>query len=140
MKHINSKQPEGAASGSGYFPGDRLDLLKPVVARLAQRILATAVLTALTTHAVAEAEPGAAAQQLQEDPQTGQELTGEPEIEIRYGENETRYEYRVNGELVQVKVQPKVGPAYYLIPGQDGALVQSDGPNPSYPTWKLFQW
>ena len=79
------------------------------------------------------------------DPKTGKvqgggELTGEPDIEIRYGQNDTRYEYRINGELVQIKVQPKVGPAYYLIPDQDGAMIESDRPNPAYPTWKLFQW
>jgi len=139
VKHINSKQPEGAAFASGYFPGHRLSLLQSGMSRMVQRLLIGLVMAVATPHALAEIEPGAAAP-LPEDPQTGKELTGEPEIEIRYGENETRYEYRVNGELVQVKVQPKVGPAYYLIPGQDGALVQSDGPNPSYPTWRLFQW
>ena len=64
----------------------------------------------------------------------------EPDIQIRPGKNETFYEYRVNGELVEIKVVPKIGPTYYLIPSQGGEFERSDSSRLVFPTWKLLEW
>ncbi len=64
----------------------------------------------------------------------------EADIKIRYGEQETRYEYRINGELVEVKIVPKVGPPYYLVPSEDDAFIRSDSSKIVAPRWKLFEW
>ena len=63
-----------------------------------------------------------------------------PEIQIRYGEDETIYEYRVQGELVEIKIVPKVGPTYYLVPDTDGDFVRSDTSRLVYPSWKILEW
>lgn len=64
----------------------------------------------------------------------------EPDIEIRYGKKETTYEYRVNGELVEIKVVPKVGPVYYLVPAADGSFERSETSRILVPSWKLLEW
>ena len=38
----------------------------------------------------------------------------EPEVRIIEQKNATITEYRSNGRLYKIKVQPKIGPAYYL--------------------------
>ncbi|ABC32995.1 conserved hypothetical protein [Hahella chejuensis KCTC 2396] len=73
-------------------------------------------------------------------PTLAEDSTAEPEVQIRYGEKETHYEYRVNGELVQIKVVPKVGPEYYLVPSDTGEWVQSEKPRILVPSWKLLEW
>ncbi|WP_369600174.1 DUF2782 domain-containing protein [Hahella sp. SMD15-11] len=62
------------------------------------------------------------------------------EIVIRVEQDKTLYEYRINGELVQVRVVPKIGPEYYLIPQDDGSLRRSDRPRVLIPSWKLLEW
>lgn len=76
-------------------------------------------------------------------PLGAQETSGnpDPDIQIRYGETETRYEYRVNGELVEIKIVPKVGPPYYLIPSENqDAWVRSETSRLVLPTWKILEW
>lgn len=74
-------------------------------------------------------------------PSWGQESSvDEPDIEIRYGEDETRYEYRVNGELVEIKVVPNVGPPYYLIPADQGEWERSSTSRLIAPSWKILEW
>ena len=74
-------------------------------------------------------------------------LTGdesfEPEVTIIEREDETHYEYRVNGQVYMVKIQPAVGPAYYLLDSDgDGTLDvrENDPRNISVPQWILFRW
>ncbi|MDF1762400.1 MAG: DUF2782 domain-containing protein [Oleibacter sp.] len=63
-------------------------------------------------------------------------------ITIRNDGDNTYYEFRVNGEISEIKVQPKVGPAYYLVPATDdtGDFVRRDMPNMRIPKWVLFRW
>ncbi|WP_148861524.1 DUF2782 domain-containing protein [Marinobacter fonticola] len=63
----------------------------------------------------------------------------EPQVVIRPGEDATYYEYRVNGELREIRVDPKVGPVYYLIP-VDGGFIRQDGSQLVVPKWVLFEW
>lgn len=64
----------------------------------------------------------------------------EPQIVIRSGEDATFYEYRVNGELVEIKVVPSVGPAYYLVPADGGGWIRGDKPQLLVPSWVIFRW
>ena len=69
--------------------------------------------------------------------------TLEPDIRIVRGESETVTEYRVNGVVRAIKVQPDVGPAYYLIDTDgDGRIDNSTelGPEVVIPQWVLFSW
>ena len=78
---------------------------------------------------------------LQPSPPTGETL--EPEITIREDQRETIYEYRVRGRVYMVKVQPQIGPPYYLTDTNgDGTLDQrSNSPlNIDVNQWVLFTW
>lgn len=93
--------------------------------------------------------PAADGQQAVEAPpppppmQSGEAL--EPEVTIREAPRETIYEYRVNGRLVMVKVQPKGGlpPYYYYNQDNDPELERSNvHPRhaPNVNQWVLFRW
>ncbi|WP_339800089.1 DUF2782 domain-containing protein [uncultured Marinobacter sp.] len=62
------------------------------------------------------------------------------EIVIRPGENEVFYEYRVNGELREIKVVPNRGPAYYLVPADGGGWIREDRSTLLIPSWVIFRW
>jgi hypothetical protein len=68
----------------------------------------------------------------------------EPDVTIRETRSEKIYEYRVNGRLVMVRVQPRVGPPYYFVDNNgDGELdYTTDDPRkgPSVNQWILFRW
>lgn len=68
-----------------------------------------------------------------------QPTPGEPQVVIRAGEDATYYEYRVNGELREIRVKPEVGPVYYLVP-VDGGFIRQDGSQLVVPKWVLFEW
>ena len=63
-------------------------------------------------------------------------------VTIRNDGDKTFYEFRVNGELVEIKVEPKVGKPYYLVPtdaeGQE--FVRKDNPDVVVPKWVIFRW
>ncbi len=74
-------------------------------------------------------------------PVTGEAV--EPEITIREGANETIYEYRVRGRMYMVKIQPRIGPAYYMIDTNgDGTLDQRSSipMDINVNQWVLFSW
>ncbi|MCK7544563.1 DUF2782 domain-containing protein [Marinobacter bryozoorum] len=62
------------------------------------------------------------------------------EIVIRPGEDAVYYEYRVNGQLREIKVVPEVGPAYYLVPADGGGWIREDETSLLIPSWVLFRW
>src|SRR5215207_6821604 len=67
----------------------------------------------------------------------------EPQVTIIRKETETVEEVRVNGELRYVKVTPKWGPQYYLMPTGNGQAFQrfdSLGSGLRTPMWLLFSW
>lgn len=75
-------------------------------------------------------------------PITSDELI-EPEVTITETDTEVIYEYRVNGRVYMVKVQPVIGPPYYMLDiDGDGMLdVQDQEPaGLSVPQWLLFSW
>ena len=62
------------------------------------------------------------------------------EITIKQEDDATYYEHRVNGVLVEIKVEPKIGPAYYLVPDDGGGWIRADQSQILVPKWKLFEW
>jgi hypothetical protein len=63
-------------------------------------------------------------------------------VTIRNDGDNTFYEFRVNGELVEIKVVPKQGPSYYLVPSSQNAndFVRKDNPDIVVPSWVIFRW
>ena len=79
--------------------------------------------------------------EIPESVQSGEAL--EPEVTIREDEEETHYEYRINGRLYMVKIVPNVGPPYYLIDTDgDGSLDAREREIGEFdvPQWVLFSW
>lgn len=65
----------------------------------------------------------------------------EAQIVIRPGDDEqVFYEYRVNGELREIKVVPRVGPEYYLVPAEGGGWIRESETELLVPSWVLFRW
>ena len=66
----------------------------------------------------------------------------EPSIIIRHTDDKTYYEYMLNGELVEIKVVPKIGPTYYLVPagGDDSEFKKQTESNLVVPKWVIFSW
>ena len=67
-------------------------------------------------------------------------LPVEPQIVIRNEDNKTFYEYRVNGVLKEIRVVPKIGPTYYLVPDDGNAWIREDRSQVLVPSWVLFEW
>lgn len=66
----------------------------------------------------------------------------EETVTIRNDGKQTYYEFRVNGDIVEIKVVPKVGPSYYLVPADNasGDFVRKDNPDIRVPSWVIFRW
>jgi len=68
----------------------------------------------------------------------------EPDVKIiKRGEEGTIYEYRINGQLYMVKIQPLKGPPYYMVDRDgDGEFDtrSTDPTNISVPQWILMRW
>ncbi|MEW7974365.1 MAG: DUF2782 domain-containing protein [Candidatus Thiodiazotropha endolucinida] len=67
----------------------------------------------------------------------------EPEVTIIKREEGTIYEYRINGQLYMVKVQPDAGPPYYMVDRDGDGEFDSrstDPTNISVPQWILMRW
>lgn len=63
------------------------------------------------------------------------------QVTIRPGEDgKVFHEYRVNGEVVEIKVVPKVGPPYYLVPADGEGYIRLDRSQLLVPKWILFRW
>ncbi|MCB1691325.1 MAG: DUF2782 domain-containing protein [Pseudomonadales bacterium] len=63
------------------------------------------------------------------------------DIEIVAGEDRTVFEYRTNGVLMMIKVVPKVGKPYYMVPADGSPHYESlDHFKKLYPEWVLLQW
>ncbi len=79
--------------------------------------------------------------------QTPPDIQADPELEtqvtiIKRGED-TIEEHRVNGELLMIKVIPRIGPPYYLkknIVGDNPTNVGEPGIGVSPPMWQLLKF
>ncbi|HEX9583605.1 MAG TPA: DUF2782 domain-containing protein [Gammaproteobacteria bacterium] len=74
--------------------------------------------------------------------QSGETL--EPDITIIRRQKETVTEYRVNGKLRAIKVQPNNAPAYYLVDADGDGTPESRrdgfGEDILIPQWVIFSW
>jgi len=80
---------------------------------------------------------------LPERVQSGETL--EPEVTIIRRQKETVTEYRVNGKLQAIKVQPNNAPAYYLVDADGDGTPESPrsnglGEDFLIPHWVIFSW
>ena len=65
----------------------------------------------------------------------------EPQITIYHDADKTYYEYRVNGALKEIKVVPKNGKEYYLVPAPgEGDFIRHEESQMLIPKWVLFRW
>ena len=65
----------------------------------------------------------------------------EDQIEIVEGENRTIYEYRQNGVLTMIKIVPKNGRAYYMVPADGSPHYESlEHKRKLYPQWVIVEW
>ena len=63
------------------------------------------------------------------------------DVEIVVGEDRTIYEYRTNGILMMIKVVPKKGSPYYMVPADVSPhFTDLDHSKRLYPSWVLFEW
>ena len=69
-----------------------------------------------------------------------QPASGGPQIVIRPGEYVVLLEYRVNGQLMEIKVVPEIGPEYYLVPSDGGGWIRETDSDMLVPSWVLFRW
>lgn len=66
---------------------------------------------------------------------------GEPEVTIIQREEMTITEYRSGGRVTMIKVNPEVGPPYYLVDrAGDGSWDRRMGPDIAVPQWTIFEW
>lgn len=63
-------------------------------------------------------------------------------VTIRNDGDNTYYEFRINGKISEIKVVPKVGKPYYLVPTHeaDGDFMRKDNPEMRVPSWVIFRW
>ena len=70
--------------------------------------------------------------------------TLEPEITIRRDETQTITEYRLNGRLQSIKVEPVVGPTYWHVDTTGDGFTDTRQSNyyPPFavPGWVIFRW
>ncbi|MEA3641122.1 MAG: DUF2782 domain-containing protein [Lamprobacter sp.] len=69
--------------------------------------------------------------------------TSAPEVTITETDEGMVYEYRVRGQVYMVKIQPTVGPPYFLLDSNgDGVLDVEErrAPDLAVPQWLLFSW
>jgi len=67
----------------------------------------------------------------------------EPQITIVQKDSATFQEYRVRGRLYQIKIVPRVGPAYYLVDDKgDGIWRRYDGQDNDLrvPRWVILEF
>ncbi|MCL2871979.1 MAG: DUF2782 domain-containing protein [Betaproteobacteria bacterium] len=81
-------------------------------------------------------------------PEQGNQNQGDPDLEPQVTlietPDETREEVRVNGVLRYIKVKPKAGTVYYLLPvnGATGMFVRRDSLDSGLrvPMWEILSW
>jgi len=77
-------------------------------------------------------------------PQVKSGETLEPDVTIRRDDRKTVTEYRVNGRVQSIKVEPVVGPTYWLVDttGDGFTDTRYDNFYPPFaiPGWVIFRW
>ncbi len=67
--------------------------------------------------------------------------SGADDIQIIAGEDRTIFEYRTNGVLMMIKIVPKVGRPYYMVPADGSPHFETlDHSKKLYPRWVILEW
>lgn len=67
--------------------------------------------------------------------------TSEPQITITHDGGATYYEYRIKGQLKEIKVVPKTGKPYYLVPSSGSEeFIRVEESQLLIPKWVIFRW
>jgi hypothetical protein len=117
----------------------RMDRFRRTLFALVAASLAAAPALAAAPEAPAPAEPPAAGPPA---PSVDDADLG-PQITITRNDRETIEEARVNGMLVWIKVTPRHGRPYYLVPGAaPNTFIRRDSLDSGLrvPMWVLFTW
>lgn len=122
------------------------ELIPSLSTRLNVPLSLLAVVLVFATSAAAELPPIPPPPQVDTVPlppplQSGTPL--EPQVRILQTPKERVYEYRRNGRLVMVRVQPRFGPPYYFVDSNgDGSLDYHPGEpvQADINQWILFTW
>lgn len=67
----------------------------------------------------------------------------EPDITIKESGGNVVYEYRVHGVLYMAKIQPQVGPPYYMYDLNGDGILDADDRSPhnvAVPQWEILHW
>ena len=120
--------------------------------RTSLRLIAAAAVSAVAAFAAGQGLPPAPppppmpseseAPDISPPPVAG-DLELEPQVTITRKDGETIEEARVNGKLMWVRVTPRHGRAYYLLPDPiEGTLIRREGFDPGLrvPLWVLFSF
>jgi hypothetical protein len=74
--------------------------------------------------------------------QSGETL--EPDVRIIHGEKQTIREYSVNGQVYAIRVEPDIGPGYWLVDSNGDGLLDSRRnnfvPSLAIPSIVIFSW
>ena len=62
------------------------------------------------------------------------------DVEIIAAEDRVIYEYRVNGVITAIKVVPKHGRPYYMVPIDGSPHYEINHDTTLYPKWILLEW
>ena len=71
---------------------------------------------------------------------TESDSTEDIDVDIVIAEDRVVYEYRVNGVITAIKVVPKRGRPYYMVPVDESPHYEINHDATLYPKWVLLQW
>ncbi len=73
--------------------------------------------------------------------EASQDEYDEDQIELIEGEDRLIYEYRQNGMLTMIKIVPKKGLPYYMVPLSGAQRIEGlDHQKKLYPQWIIKDW
>lgn len=76
-------------------------------------------------------------------PQPGvADIEMEPQVTITHRGTDKIEEYRIKGRLYMIKVTPRIGKPYYLLPGPHGQFVRHSDLSPNFvvPMWMIKEF
>ena len=71
---------------------------------------------------------------------TESDSTEDIDVDIIIAEDRVVYEYRVNGVITAIKVVPKRGRPYYMVPVDESPHYEINHDSTLYPKWVLLKW
>ena len=105
-------------------------------------ILLTALWLALPAAADAPPPPPAASAPASEASPPANDSAMEPQITITHRGQTKIEEYRINGRMYMIKVTPRHGKPYYLMPRPNGRMMRFNDLSPNFvvPMWMIKEF